>query len=220
MTTVPGPHRSARVTSHSPPRLGGKITRTDPRSSKSGFSDLIEQEHRLKTATESCRAGGDSPQADAVDRMLREHAARLETNLTVLKQRHQTRRPSAGFEPQPGPGARLDQTGSGAGPDATTSMLQRLSDEHQALITTIAGLLTRGSDRQRGQLILKQVARNHAEMAAMIAALVGAEPMADPAHLPTIAAANQPTGDERGENDGGALPRTVADPARVSPRDE
>lgn len=206
-------HRATRLDSRSPPRSGGTVTRSGPPLLASGFGVLMEQEHDLKAAIESCLRTVNGRRAPEIATMLWEHQMRLETNLTLLEQRYQALPFPARFRAVP----RLIEAATGssaAAPTESLALLPRLLGLHRNLIAEIESLLVRRGDGQRGEMILVQVGQNHERMAQMLTALVAGEPIGDPALPPIVGAWPSPRpAADAWANDGGAAAAVATGPA-------
>ena len=137
----------------------------------SGFSAVIKKEYDLQAITEGSLRHVTGHHSAEIDRILRHQQSRLSANIALLderyealpgperlasrNERHQVTNPTLGFE---------DRDESQVLPDLVT--------RHACLQTDIEGLIERAPDGQRGKLILREVSRNHEEMAWMMRALL------------------------------------------------
>ena len=162
-----------------------------------GFADLMQQELDLRKAIQGILVGLNWPHSAEIDRTLREQLLQLSTNIEVLNQRYMLPA-KAGEQDQP------TNTGYGAespGITEETISLESLIAQYRTVLGTIGTLIMKGSDRERGKLILTQVARSHEEMASTLTTFLPRNPLHhDLAAVPKA----MPTGSEaRWENEGG-----------------
>ncbi len=161
----------------------------------------MEQELKLQSSTEDGLAWANGPQAESILLVLRDQQARLGANVALLEQL---------YEMLPHPErfgvlrAKLAEARTNAaGPDPS-AQLPELIAQHLRLLRHIEILVGEGLDGQRGELILRQVARSHQEMAWGLTALIKVDYTEQDRVIPPIvpmpAAA---AAVERWENEGG-----------------
>jgi hypothetical protein len=203
---------SDQIDSPSAGLSGGTTTRaeagddTAEPSLASGFATIMEQEEDLQASTDGNTDFVNGPQAGAINRLLRDHHLRLGHNIALLEQRYQRRPPSAlSAHARQGRIGWADRTAQqGEAPPASIEQLPELVAQHVRLIECITTLLTENADGQRGELILSELASNHAEMARELATLVaGNVTVRDRVLPPIIARGTAATSEANWENEGG-----------------
>ena len=201
------------------PPLGGTTTRAEAGFDDtaqppltSGFGAVMQQEEDIQSSTEGYLGADNGPNSAAIDRLLRQQGTRLGANLALLERRYGMLPHPARFRPLQAKHVRLSTARRAAAPDS--GVLPSLIAQHLELLRKIETLISQRPDGQRGELILAQIARNHEEMAWMLAALIKQdECVRDLVPYPVTAAApatsNLASGEANWENEGGA--------ARVEP---
>ena len=186
---------------HSPPSfdsqllqpLGGTTTRARPGvdntaqpSLTSGFGAVMEQEGNIQSATERGLGTDKGPNSAAIDRVLRNQGVRLGANIALLAQRYEMLPHPVRFESlhrRHGPLTLAPQaTASGAG-----DTLPSLIAQHRSLLRKIEMLIRQRPDGQRGEIILAEIARNHVEMASILATLINENAVRDTVPVPIVA---------------------------------
>lgn len=138
------------------------VEATATNSDGGGFADLMQQELDLRKAIQGILVGLNWPHSAEIDRTLREQLLQLSTNIEVLNQRYMLPGKSTvhvDTAATASDGAEMP----GASDDALS--LEGLIAQYRTVLGTIGTLMMQGSDRERGKLILTQVARTHEEMA-------------------------------------------------------
>jgi hypothetical protein len=206
--------------SYSPPRLGGVVTRaqsdlqntTARPALTSGFGAVLEKERALQNATEGSLGHLTGEHARDFDRILRHQHSRLGANIALLEQR---------YEALPNPERFITWhdrrhppvTARRAADRDEIDLLPDLIARHTGLLADIEALIRSVADGQRGELILREVRRNHEEMAWMLTALMNDdESTKRMAHPATMEASGEARGaQENWDNEGG--PARVERPA-------
>lgn len=156
------------------PALGSSFTSRAPTGAHdtaqpalaSGFGAIIEAELELQQAIAVAlgRLGGEHVVEE--DRILRHQFVQVGANIALLEQRYQTLLPSDRFtawEP-----AELAGAAQSNEPPALYDLIAR----HERLIESVNALIDCNPDGQRGELTLREIARNHHELARMLTALL------------------------------------------------
>lgn len=170
----------------------------------SGFGAVIEQERDLQSAIESSLGHLHGHRAGDIDRILRHQQSRLGANIALLEQRYEAL-------PNPERFASWNErhhaadTALDAGDRDESQVLTDLIARHTGLQTALDSLIECAPDGQRGELILREVTRNHEEMAWMLTALLNEDatsaPIAnDAGHLRPRSTKQA---EERWDNEGG-----------------
>lgn len=164
--------------SRSPPQFGGVTTRaptgslndTAQPSLISGFGAVIEKERDLQTATEGSFGQVTGNHSAEIGRILHHQHSRIGATIALLEQRYEALPNPERFvswrdrsKPPAKPG-RMEGDG--------TELLPDLIARHTNLLADIEALISRAPDGQRGELTLREVSRNHEEMAWMLTALL------------------------------------------------
>lgn len=176
----------------------------------SGFGSVLEKEHILQSSIEGVLRTAERVRPVDLDRILRHQQARIGTNIVLLEQRNEMLPHPARFLPLHGKHASIP-TSRRTGPEsASDGPLPKLVAQHVTVASDIDALIAHGSNGQRGDIILSEVARSHEEMAWLLTALLQ-EDRSTRDRLDQVAPENQPPGAAvaRWENDGGALPETT-----------
>lgn len=151
------PHRDTSSSSPHPDTAQPSLT--------SGFGAVIEKEQSLQGATEGalgCVGGAHAAQAD---RILRHQNTRLGANIALLQQRYESL-------PLPERFLQIQPPVPAQSPPHATGPIADLLARHNGLLAEIETLIDCAPDGQRGELILREVSRNHDEMAWMLTALL------------------------------------------------
>jgi hypothetical protein len=174
----------------------GRNVEAFPPAAASGIGAVLEQERDLLSATDSLLNGRNGQLSAALYAVLREQQAQLSAKIELLKQRYQMPSPAIAADSAQGANesARAEIAPENQGP------LSVLIAQHRTVLSTIASLLMRGHDGLRGNLILKEVASTHEQMAMRLCGLLAENPDLADAIVPTT----PPTSSEaRWENEGG-----------------
>jgi hypothetical protein len=180
----------------------GAVTRatvgqdTEQPSLTSGFGSVMEQELEMQEATSHCLAEANGPHAGGIARVLRDQQARLAANVALLEQRYEMRPHPERFRTLR---ERLAEGRTSDGQRPSGARLPGLVTQHTSLLGQIDTLIAEGSDGQRGELILKEVARSHEEMAWVLTGLINKEDRARDGEASVVALAAE----QRWENEGG-----------------
>jgi len=137
-----------------------KILSTRSESSTTeGIALLLQEELDLRHSVEGILVGLNWPHSAEIDRTLREQLLELSANIAVLNQRYMipasaesTVENGVTFADEPG---RVREMLS----------LPELIAQYRTILWTIGDLMAKGSDRERGKMILTQVALSHEKMA-------------------------------------------------------
>ena len=130
-------------------------------SNPEGIALLLQQELDLRHSVEGILVGLNWPHSAEIDRTLREQLLRLSANIAVLNQRYMI--PALVLSAVEDVPAFVDQTGAGRSREILS--LPDLIAQYRVILGTIGDLIAEGSDRERGKMILTQVALSHEEMA-------------------------------------------------------
>ncbi len=199
------PPPAASLISQTSPSLGVDTT---PPSLTSGFGTVIEKEHDLQVATLDSCGDADAELSGAMERILRHQHSRLGANIALLEQR---------YEALPNPERFVSWRSLHRPPAAPrraprdeTNLLPDLIARHGHLLADIETLIGCAVDGERGELILAEVSRSHAEMAKVLAALLTETEIV--VERAPDAEASQPRGtrqaQEDWDNEGGAARST------------
>ena len=162
-----------------------------------GIAELMQQELDLRKAIQGILVGLNWPHSAEIDRTLREQLLQLSTNIEVLNQRYMLPAKTGEHDQPTSPGYGAESPGVSEG----TISLESLIAQYRTVLGTIGTLIMKGSDRERGKLILTQVARSHEEMASTLTTFLPRNPLHH--DLEAVPKAI-PTGSEaRWENEGG-----------------
>lgn len=205
----PFPHHRA-TNSQSPPATGGVTTRaeTDPGhdtaqpSVTSGFGAVIEKERELRVATENSLRHVPGTNAEEIDRLLVHQHGLLGANIALLEQRYESLpQPQRFVHWHRGSSAEAEQSSRGGPIDQLPALIAR----HTHLQADIDALIACDPDGQRGELILNEIRRHHAEMAVALTAVLRGE-RAAPSQAPKVpvdASGVTHRAQERWDNEGG-----------------
>jgi hypothetical protein len=175
----------------------GRNVEAFPPAAASGIGAVLEQERDLLSATDSFLNGRNGQVSARLHALLREQQAQLGAKIVLLKQRYQmpVRAITADSAQAPNESARAELAPENQG------SLSVLIAQHRTVLGTVASLIMRGHDGLRGNLILKEVASTHEEMATQLSDLLAENPDLADAIVPIA----PPTPSEaRWENEGGA----------------
>lgn len=206
----PLPHHS-ETNSQSSPAAGGVTTRAETHSDHdtaqpsltSGFGAVIEKERELRVATENSLRHVPGTNAEEIDRLLVHQHGRLGANIALLEQR---------YESLPQPQRFVHWHGGASSAEAEPSDQAGASDRLPALIARhtvlqadIDALIACDPDGQRGELILNEIRRHHAEMAGALSAVLSGELTApsQATKVPVDASGVTYRAQERWDNEGG-----------------
>lgn len=154
----------------------------------SGFGAVMKQEHDLQSLIDQYLIAVNGRHSHAIDTILREQQKQVLASIALLDQRYDTLCRAARPDLQPGP------LGQATAPTATPPaisirLLPNLVAQHLGLLRSIDTLIAERADGQRGELILKEVARAHEEMASTLSALLKEDAYENPVLPPPIRAA-------------------------------
>jgi hypothetical protein len=199
------------------PALGVVTTPTDPLLSvappegtatipeMSDFTELMQQELDLREAIRGILVGLNWPHSAEIDRTLREQLVQLSTNIEVLNQRY--------LVPVSVDGRRERQETASTNSSSESISLDALIAQYRNVLGTIGSLIMQGSDRERGKIILTQVARSHEEMVTVLTTFRPDQSLQS--SMENAPSVNLSRGEARWENEGGA-PETVESAAVAS----
>lgn len=162
--------------------------RTAQPALNSGFGGVMEQEHDLQSSTDDYLGAVNGRHSRAIDHILRDQQTRLTANIALLEQRYETLCRAARPDLQPGPLGQAT-THPAIAVAASIRLLPNLVAQHLGLLRSIDTLIAERADGQRGELILKQVARAHEEMASTLTALLKEDAFEHPDLPPPVLAA-------------------------------
>lgn len=167
MKTSPAPADRRPFRSHSPPsahRPAGRAAAPFVR----GFGTLIRQVHTLQFLIEAHQQATPSRHSAEIGPVLESQRSLIATGIRLLERccallPHPERFRALGRVPPMAPSAR---------PEAGQSSLAHIVAQHLSLRGGIDALAEQRTEEEPGELLLAQVARNHARMAWTLAALL------------------------------------------------
>jgi hypothetical protein len=132
----------------------------------------MEQERAIQSSIAMYRQANHTPAGASVDRMLDRQQARLGANIALLEQRYEMLPHPGRFQPLYTTDTPLTRTSRPLATPANAVFLSGLAAQHTDLQRKVGWLIAQRPDGERGELILAEIARNHAEMARMAAGVI------------------------------------------------
>ncbi len=215
-SSAPSPDFTSRAPAHS-------RTHNVRANLTSGFSSVMEQEHDLQNLTHQYLGTVNGRDSGIINRILCTQQVTLGANIALLEQRYELLPHAERFHVSHGRLAATDPAADRPSGRTSMELLPDLVAHHIDLLRKIDALVARGSNGQRGELILTEVARNHEQMACTLTALLkGDDKMHDGSAETAVApvATTSPAAiaaNAAWENEGGPVRPT---PPPVSPAPE
>ena len=166
------------------------------------FGSVMEQEHDLQSSTGGYRGEGNGHLSATIARVLSKQQVALGANIALLEQRCELLPQAAQVLALHGRHSPLTKARHRAPAPEHNSLLRNLIARHLDVMEDIDTLITEGSNGLGGELILREISRNHEDMAGMLSALLKEdESVRERPAITGMGAAGTKAG--QGENEGG-----------------